>query len=89
MCVCATGEAWEQACGGVGARRDGRTPFENPWRERRVRARRCARAWKTKRKGPGVTGPTSTLSSTWSYWSSSALPTYVIFHSKSAHTERV
>ena len=40
--------------------------------------------WKMNLYCPQTTGPTSTLSSSWSYFSDSADPTYVNFHSKSA-----
>ena len=40
-------------------------------------------AWKTKRYWPQATGPTNTASRTWSYFSLSAEPTYVSFHSRS------
>lgn len=40
--------------------------------------------WNMNLYWPRTTGPTRTLSSSWSYFSDSAEPTYVNFHSKSA-----
>lgn len=44
--------------------------------------------WNINLYWPRTTGPTRTLSSSWSYFSDSAEPTYVNFHSKSAGRHR-
>ena len=57
------------------------------WECRRLLLAACCiegLTWNMNLYWPRTTGPTRTLSSSWSYFSDSAEPTYVNFHSKSA-----